>query len=124
MADSDLIVMWGGNPVYTQVNVMHHVARARRERNAKLVVVDPYYTATAKKADQHLMLRPGTDGALACAVMHQLFADDMVDREYLAQYCDVAGELETHLQARSPIWAAGITGLEASEIVEFCAALR
>jgi len=119
MAHSDLIVMWGGNPVYTQVNVMHHVARARRERNAKLVVVDPYYTATAKKADQHLMLRPGTDGALACAVMHQLFADDMVDREYLAQYCDVPGELEDHLQSRSPAWAAGITGLDASEIIDF-----
>jgi len=64
MAQSDLIVMWGGNPVYTQVNVMHHVARARRERNARLVVIDPYRTATAKKANQHLMLKPGTDGAL------------------------------------------------------------
>lgn len=59
MANSDLVVMWGGNPVYTQVNVMHHIAKARRERGAKLVVVDPYTTATARKADQHLMLRPG-----------------------------------------------------------------
>ena len=119
MADSDLIVMWGGNPVYTQVNVMHHVAKARRERGAKLVVVDPYLNATAKKADQHLMLRPGTDGALACAVMHQLFADGLVDRDYLAHYCDVPDELEAHLQSRSPAWAAAITGLTASEIIEF-----
>ena len=119
MAQSDLIVMWGGNPVYTQVNVMHHIARARRERDAKLVVVDPYYTATASKADLHLMLRPGTDGALACAVMHQLFVDGLVDREYLAQYCDVPQELEQHLQSRSPLWAAAITGLEVNEIVEF-----
>jgi len=119
MAESDLIVMWGGNPVYTQVNVMHHVAKARRERGAKLVVVDPYLNATAKKADQHLMLRPGTDGALACAVMHQLFADDLVDRDYLARYCDVPDELEAHLQSRSPAWAAAITGLGAEEIIEF-----
>jgi len=119
MAQSDLIVMWGGNPVYTQVNVMHHVAKARRERKAKLVVVDPYYTATAKKADQHLMLRPGTDGALACAVMHQLFADDLVDRDYLERFCDVPRELEDHLQSRSPDWAAVITGLDAAEIIEF-----
>jgi len=119
MASSDLIVMWGGNPVYTQVNVMHHVARARRERGARLVVVDPYLTATAKKADQHLMLRPGTDGALACAVMHQLFADDLVDRDYLRDYCDLPEELEVHLQSRSPAWASDITGLEAREIIEF-----
>ncbi|UCH39600.1 MAG: molybdopterin oxidoreductase family protein [Gammaproteobacteria bacterium] len=119
MATSDLIVMWGGNPVYTQVNVMHHVAKARRERDARLVVVDPYLTATAKKADLHLMLRPGSDGALACAVMHQLFADGLVDREYLRDYCDVPDELEAHLQSRTPDWAADITGLGADEIVEF-----
>ena len=119
MAESDLIVVWGGNPVYTQVNVMHHVAAARRERNAKLVVVDPYRNATAKVADQHLMLRPGSDGALACAVMHQLFADDQVDHDYLERYCDAPWELQAHLQTRSPAWAASITGLEESEIVEF-----
>ena len=119
MADSDLIVMWGGNPVYTQVNVMHHIARARRERQARLVVVDPYRTATAKKADLHLMLRPGTDGALACAVMHQLFADGRVDRDYLRDYCDVPERLEAHLHDRTPEWAAAITGLDAAEIIEF-----
>ena len=119
MADSDLIVIWGGNPVYTQVNVMHHLSRARRERDARLVVVDPYRTATAQKADLHLMPRPGTDGALACAVMHQLFADELVDRAYLEQYCDQAHELEAHLQARTPAWAQAITGIDAAQIVEF-----
>ena len=68
MHRSELVVVWGGNPVSTQVNVMHHLARARRESDAALVVVDPYRTRTAAKADLHLMLRPGTDGALACAV--------------------------------------------------------
>ena len=119
MADSDMIVMWGGNPVYTQVNVMHHVARARRERGARLVVIDPYRNATAQKADLHLMLRPGTDGALACAVMHQLFADELVDRDYLERYCDAADRLEAHLATKTPDWAARITGLDAGEIVEF-----
>ena len=54
MAKSDLIVVWGGNPVSTQVNVMTHVARARKERGAKLVVIDPYRTPTAAVADLHL----------------------------------------------------------------------
>src|SRR5262249_13468548 len=75
MAESDLIVMWGGNPVATQVNVMTHVTRAKRERGAKFVVVDPYRTGTAAQADIHLKVRPGTDGALAAAVMHVLFKE-------------------------------------------------
>ncbi len=119
MADSDLIVVWGGNPVYTQVNVMHHVAKARRERGAKLVVVDTYRHATAQKADQFLLLRPGSDAALACAVMHQLFADDLVDRDYLARYTDAPERLEAHLRDKTPAWAAAITGIDAREIVEF-----
>src|SRR5262245_18595065 len=61
MVDSDVIVVWGGNPVSTQVNLMTHITRARKTRGAKLVVVDPYRTPTAEMADVHLMLRPGTD---------------------------------------------------------------
>jgi anaerobic selenocysteine-containing dehydrogenase len=64
MARSDLIVMWGGNPVATQVNVMTHIMRARKERGAKLVVVDPYRTGTAAIADTHLALRDGRRAGL------------------------------------------------------------
>ncbi len=119
LADADLIVIWGANPVHTQVNVMTHVARARKERGAKLVVVDPYRTATAEQADLHLMLRPGTDGALAAAVMHVLVRDGFADRVYMAKYTDVPEELERHLLSRTPEWAAAITGLDAREIVDF-----
>ena len=70
---ADLVIIWGGNPVNTQVNVMTH-AMAAKKRGAKLVVVDPYRTGTAEKADLQVALRPGTDGALACAMMHVLFA--------------------------------------------------
>lgn len=119
MANSELIVVWGGNPVYTQVNVMQHIARAKRQQQARLVVIDPYYTATAKKADMHLMLKPGSDGALACAVMHQLFADELVDRDYLHRYCDVPDQMEQHLLDKNPEWAAPITGLSADQIIQF-----
>jgi anaerobic selenocysteine-containing dehydrogenase len=119
MAESDLIIIWGCNAVSTQVNVMRHVARARRTRGARLVVVDPYRTATAVKADLHLMLRPGTDGALACAVMHVLFKEGYADRDYLRLYTDVPDELERHLASRTPQWAAAITGLSAEVIEEF-----
>ncbi|WP_035680509.1 molybdopterin-containing oxidoreductase family protein [Azospirillum brasilense] len=119
MADSDLIVNWGGNPVATQVNVMTHVSRARKGRGAKLVTIDPYRTGTAEVSDLHLMLRPGTDGALACAVMHVLFREGLADRAYLDRYAAGAERLEEHLATRTPEWAAAITGLTVEEIVAF-----
>ncbi len=121
MAQSDLIVIWGGNPVNTQVNVMTHLTRARKQRGAKLVVVDPYRTGTAQAADLHLAPRPGTDGALACAVMHVAFRDGFADRDYMARFSDFPAELEAHLAARGPDWAAAITGLSMAEIEAFAA---
>jgi anaerobic selenocysteine-containing dehydrogenase len=121
MAKADLIVMWGGNPVATQVNVMTHITRARKERGAKLVVVDPYRTGTAAVADVHLAVRPGTDAALACAVMHVAFRDGHADRAYMAQFADCPDALEAHLRTRDPAWAAAITGLTVAEIEAFAA---
>jgi anaerobic selenocysteine-containing dehydrogenase len=119
MARSDLIVIWGGNPVATQVNVMAHVSRARKERGAKLVVVDPYRSGTAAVADFHLAPRPGTDGALACAVMHVAFRDGHADRGYMDRYADCPDALEAHLASRGPGWAAAITGLPVQAIEDF-----
>ncbi|MBM3536512.1 MAG: molybdopterin oxidoreductase family protein [Alphaproteobacteria bacterium] len=119
MAESDLVVIWGTNAAATQVNVMHHATRARKERGAKIVVIDPYRNATAETADLHLMLRPGTDGALACGVMHVLFKEGFADRAYMARYTDVPDELERHLESRTPAWAAAITGLPVQEILDF-----
>ena len=119
IAKSDLIVVWGGNPVATQVNVMSHIARARKDRGAKLVVIDPYRTGTAAVADLHLAPRPGTDAALACAVMHMAFRDGFADRGYMEKYADCPGDLERHLATRGPDWAAGITGLSIVEIETF-----
>ncbi|MEZ5729021.1 MAG: molybdopterin oxidoreductase family protein [Burkholderiaceae bacterium] len=117
-AHADLIVIWGGNPVNTQVNVMTHVARAKK-RGARLVVVDPYRTGTAERADLHLAPRPGTDGALACAVMHVLFAEGMADWDYMRRYTDAPEALAAHVATRTPQWAETITGLPAETIVEF-----
>ncbi|MDF1791513.1 MAG: molybdopterin oxidoreductase family protein [Thalassobaculaceae bacterium] len=116
MAQSDLIIMWGGNPVSTQVNVMTHVARARKERGAHFVVVDPYRTPSAEAADEHVMVRPGTDGAVAAAIMHVLFRDGYADRAYMARYAENVAELETHLKSRGPAWAETISGVPAAQI--------
>lgn len=98
---------------------MTYAVRARKERGAKIVVIDIYDNATMKQADMGLVLKPGTDGALACAVMHVLFRDGLADREYLARFADDPVGLEAHLQNRTPEWAAAITGLSVEEIEAF-----
>ena len=121
MTKSDVIVIWGTNAVATQVNLMTHATRARKERGAKIVVIDIYPNETMRQADLALQLRPGTDGALACAVMHVLFRDGHADRDYMAKYTDAPDALEAHLKTRDPQWASVITGLSVADIEAFAA---
>ena len=95
-------------------------SRARKERGAKIVVIDIYDNATMKQADMGLILKPGTDGALACAVMHVLFRDGLADRAYLEKYTDDPhGPRSASAATRTPEWAAAITGLSVAEIEAF-----
>ena len=121
MAKSEVVVIWGTNAAATQVNLMTHATRARKEHAAKIVAIDIYPTETMRRADLALQLRPGTDGALACAVMHALFRDGLADRGYMTRYTDAPKGLETHLRDRSPLWASAITGLRVEEIEAFAA---
>jgi anaerobic selenocysteine-containing dehydrogenase len=119
MARSDLVVIWGTNPVNTQINVMTHASRARKERGAKIVAVDVYMNGTMEAADLAVLVKPGTDAALACAVMHCLFRDGKADWDYLERYTDAPRELEAHLKTRDPAWASNITGTPVETIEEF-----
>jgi anaerobic selenocysteine-containing dehydrogenase len=119
MGVSDLIVIWGTNPVNTQVNVMTHAMRARKERGARIAAVDIYNNDTMKQADIKIILRPGTDGAFACGVMHVLFREGYADRAYMDRYTDCPDELEAHLATRTPEWASSISGVPLEEIEAF-----
>ncbi|MFL4969369.1 MAG: molybdopterin-dependent oxidoreductase [Xanthobacteraceae bacterium] len=121
MAQSDLVVIWGTNAVSTQVNVMTHAVRARKERGAKIVAVDIYMNGTMEQADLAVLVRPGTDAALACAVMHCLFRDGKADWDYLDRYTDAPRELVEHLRTRTPEWAAALTGCPVETIEAFAA---
>jgi anaerobic selenocysteine-containing dehydrogenase len=123
MQKSDLIVIWGGNPVNTQVNVMTHAMLARKNRGAKIACVDIYDTGTMKQADIKMLIRPGTDGALACAIMHVLFRDGFADWPYLEKYTDCPRDFEAHLKSRTPQWAAAICGATAFEIESLARAI-
>ncbi len=113
---SEEIIMWGGNPASTQVNFMKHVQSARKKNNAGFVVIDPYETRTAKIADLHIKLIPGTDAALACAIMHNLIKNNQVDLKYLQDYTKDYLKLKSHLKKKSPKWASKITGVPIKQI--------
>ena len=72
-----------------------------------------------KQADIKIILRPGTDGAFACGVMHVLFREGFADRAYMERYTDCPGELEAHLATRTPEWASSICGVPVQEIEAF-----
>jgi anaerobic selenocysteine-containing dehydrogenase len=113
-----LIVAWGANIVSSNVHLWPFVEEARR-RGARLIVVDPYRSKTAEKADQHLAPLPGSDAALALAMMHVIFRDGLEDRDYLERYTLGAEALRERVKEWAPARAAAISGLAAESIEAF-----
>jgi len=112
-----MIIAWGANIHGNNVHLWPFIEEARR-KGARLIVIDPYRTRTAALADEHLAIRPGTDGLLALAMMHVIFRDGLEDSEYLAECTNGAAELRVHAlrEEHSPERAAEITGIDAGTI--------
>jgi len=117
MVGAELVVLWGINAAYTHINVMTLVKEARA-RGARIVCIDPYRTRTARQADQHLMIRSGTDGALALGLMHVLIREDLLDHAYIARATLGFEALRDHVAAYTPERVATITGLPVDAIVD------
>jgi anaerobic selenocysteine-containing dehydrogenase len=115
-ADSRLIILWGANPIVSNLHLWSRVQEAKR-RGAKVIAIDPYRSLSAEKCAQHVAPLPGTDGALALAIMHVLVADNLVDRDYIARHTLGFEQLAERVRQYTPQWAAGICGLQAAEIV-------
>ena len=105
MVGAELVVLWGINAAYTHINLMTLVKEARA-RGARIVCIDPYRTRTARQADEHLMIRSGTDGALALGLMHVLIREDLLDHGYIARATLGFEALREHV-ARLPARARG-----------------
>ncbi len=116
-AHAGLIIVWGGNVHGNNIHLWPFIEEARRN-GAKLVVIDPYRTRTAALADEHLQIRPGTDGLLALAMMQVLFREGLEDRGYLNEFTNDWQQLRDHalLLQHSPARAAKITGLSVEAI--------
>ena len=118
-AHSRLILAWGANIHGNNIHLWPFIEQARRN-GAKLVVIDPYRTKTARLADLHLPIRPGTDAALALGMMHVILREGLEDREYIAE-C-TSGFEALQKRALSDVYApasvAAITGIPAEQIVD------
>ena len=109
------IILWGCNSVSTNLHAWRFVKDARK-RGAKLVVIDPYRSRTAKQADWHIAVRPGTDGALAMAMIHTIIEEGLIDQDYVDNYTVGFKELAERAKTRTPEWAAEITGVRVDDI--------
>ena len=112
---SRLILLWGAN-FASQPNTARFV-NAARARGARIVAVDVRQTEATAKADDVLLLRPGTDAALALALMHVICAEQLFDAGFVAAHTVGFTALAEHVRTFSPLWAAGVTGIAAERIV-------
>lgn len=115
IGDSRLILIWGANPVVSNLHGWRHMQAAKR-KGARLVCIDPIRTETAVKSDLHLAPWPGTDGALALAMMQVLVAEDLLDHDYIAAHTLGFEALAERVASCTPEWAAALTGLSAQAI--------
>jgi len=115
--EAKLILLWGANPIVSNLHLWSRVQEAKR-RGAKVVAIDPYRSLSAEKCTQHVALLPGTDGALALAMMHVLIAEDLLDRDYIARHTVGFEALAERVKQHTPQWAARICGLDPQVIVQ------
>lgn len=113
-----LIVAWGANLHGNSIHLWPFIEQARRN-GARLVVIDPYQTKTARLADQHLAIRPGTDTALAMGMMHVILRDGLEDRDYIESCTHGFEALRDRVMTPdyAPERVAKITGLDAAIII-------
>jgi len=113
---AELILLWGTNTLTSNPHLWPFVREARAH-GAQIIAIDPLATRTTAQCDRHLMVRPGTDAALALGMMHVLFAEGMADRDYLARHTLGADVLEARAREYPPARVAGICELPEDDIV-------
>lgn len=115
LKDSDFILIWGSNVKATRIHTMPVLSRVRRE-GKRVVLVESCALDMADYCDQVVLLKPGTDGALALAMMHVLAEEGLADEEYLEKHAAGYGDFKETLGTYTPEWAREITGVPAEII--------
>ena len=112
---SKYIIAWGANIHGNNIHLWPFIEEARRD-GAKLVVIDPYRTRTARAADWHIPINPGTDIALAMGMMHMIVREGWHDTDYIARYAEGFDELEKRLPEYTPERVSQLTGVSKEDI--------
>jgi anaerobic selenocysteine-containing dehydrogenase len=115
LVESKLIVFWASNPLNTGMHVWHFVQEAKK-RGAKLVVIDPYRSRTARASDEHVFLRPGTDAALALAMMKVVEEEGLADKEYIKKYTVGYEQFAARLRSLSLAELSSLCGVPSETI--------
>ena len=114
-AESRLLLIWGSNPITSSVHFWTFAQQAKRA-GAKLICIDPRRTDTADKCHQHIALLPGTDGALALSLMHELIVNDWLDHDYLDRHVEGWPALRGRALQWPPERAAAVCGITAEQV--------
>ncbi|MCH8855505.1 MAG: molybdopterin-dependent oxidoreductase, partial [Proteobacteria bacterium] len=114
-AGAKLIIIWGSNSIASNLHFWTYANQAKRD-GAKLICIDPRKTETADKCHQHIAVLPGTDGALALGLMHELIAHDWLDQDYIDRHVDGWEELRAKALAWPPERVAEVCGISADEV--------
>jgi anaerobic selenocysteine-containing dehydrogenase len=112
---SKLILIWGGNPIASNLHFWMKVQEAKR-RGAILVAIDPYRSLTAEKCDHHIPVLPGTDAALALGMMHILIRDDLLDHDYIDRYTLGYAQLAERVSEWTPEKTAQTCGISSEQV--------
>jgi anaerobic selenocysteine-containing dehydrogenase len=115
--EAKLILVWGSNPITSNVHLWPKILEAQRN-GARVIVIDPYRSLTAEKCDEHIALLPGTDGALALALMHVIIKENLIDEDYVTSYTHGFELLRERVLGYPPARVADITGLREEVIVK------
>ena len=114
-AHARLILIWGSNTLSSNLHLWPFIQDARKQ-GARVLVIDPARTRTARAADEWLPIRPGTDGALALGMMHVIINEGLHDSEYVSAHTVGFDQLAARVQEWTPQRAARITGIPAERI--------
>jgi len=112
-----LIIAWGANILGTNVHLWPFIVEARRN-GAKFYTIDPHQNRTGRAADRHYAIHPGTDAALALAMMHVILGEDLQDHDYVEHHTLGVAELKERVREWTPDRAAQLTGIPATDIVD------
>jgi anaerobic dimethyl sulfoxide reductase subunit A len=121
--DSKLVIIWGygfadSNRRVDFAGQGMRIMKDARERGARIVVIDPFFSQTAEKADEWIPIMPGTDGAMALAMANVIVNRNLYDKDFVARHVSGFEEFKQHVQQYTPEWAAKITGVSEKAITD------